>query len=215
MPRSGWSSACGGRPNPIGWLFAISGLVWALTIPVDPWLAQLILQHRPLPLAAKLAAAVGELNWAPAIAYGITLPALLVPDDRLRSRRWRPVAAAAAVGPVVGVVAASLIPGQLEETAAPHRQPVRAGGGARVAVTVLGYRLWDLDRLVSRTVTYALVTALLVVPYLLVVPAASRLAAGSESLAVAAATLAVGRRLPATAPPGPGPGRPALQPPPL
>ena len=47
-----------------------------------------------------------------------------------------------------------------------------------VAVAVLRYRLWDLDRLVSRTVTYALVTALLVVPYLLVVPAASRLAEG-------------------------------------
>ena len=73
------------RPaNPIGWLFAVSGLVWSLTIPVDPWLEQLILQHRPLPLLAKLAAAVGELNWAPAIAYGITLPALLVPDGRDR-----------------------------------------------------------------------------------------------------------------------------------
>jgi hypothetical protein len=59
-----------------------------------------------------------------------------------------------------------------------------------VAVAVLRYRLWDLDRLVSRTVTYALVTALLVVPYLLVVPAASRLAAGAGNLAVAAATLA-------------------------
>jgi hypothetical protein len=60
-----------------------------------------------------------------------------------------------------------------------------------IAVAVLRYRLWDLDRLVSRTVTYALVTALLVVPYFLVVPAASRLAEGSGSLAVAAATLAV------------------------
>ena len=60
-----------------------------------------------------------------------------------------------------------------------------------VVVAVLRYRQWDLDRLVSRTVTYALVTALLVVPYLVVVPAASRLAAGSGSLAVAAATLAV------------------------
>jgi hypothetical protein len=59
-----------------------------------------------------------------------------------------------------------------------------------VAVAVLRYRLWDLDRLVSRTVTYALVTALLVVPYLLIVPVAGRLAAGSGSLAVAAATLA-------------------------
>ena len=56
---------------------------------------------------------------------------------------------------------------------------------------MLRYRLWDLDRLISRTVTYALVTALLVVPYLLILPATTKLAAGSGSLAVAAATLAV------------------------
>ena len=42
----------------------------------------------------------------------------------------------------------------------------------------------------SRTVTYALVIALLVIPYVLIVPAAGRLAAGSGSLAVAGATLA-------------------------
>jgi hypothetical protein len=59
-----------------------------------------------------------------------------------------------------------------------------------IGVAVLRYRLWDLDRLVSRTVTYALVTALVLVPYLLVVPAAGRLAAGAGNLAVAAATLA-------------------------
>jgi hypothetical protein len=59
-----------------------------------------------------------------------------------------------------------------------------------VAVAVLRYRLWELDRLVSRTVTYAAVTGLLVLPYLVIVPAASRLAHGSGSLAVAAATLA-------------------------
>ena len=60
-----------------------------------------------------------------------------------------------------------------------------------VAVAVLRYRLWDLDRLVSRTVTYALVTALLIIPYVLVVPTASKLVEGSGSLAVAAATLTV------------------------
>jgi K+-sensing histidine kinase KdpD len=58
-------------------------------------------------------------------------------------------------------------------------------------VAVLRYRLWDLDRLVSRTVTYTLVTALLVLPYLLVVPTASKLVEGAGSLAVAAATLTV------------------------
>jgi hypothetical protein len=253
------------RPaNPIGWLFAASGLVWALTIPIDPWVNQLILDHRPLPLAAQLAALAGEFNWAPAVALGITLPALLVPEGRLRSRRWRPVAAAAVVGPVLGMVGGSLIPGKLEETVRPIANPfglagvagtvaevvgfsglvlwaasmlaalvslvlrfrasrgterqqlrwVAAGATAAVAgllvgmagavvtyfavlcvpvgvaVAVLRYRLWDLDRLVSRTVTYAVVTALLVLPYLLILPAATRLVEGSGSLAVAAVTLA-------------------------
>jgi hypothetical protein len=59
-----------------------------------------------------------------------------------------------------------------------------------VAVAVLRYRLWDLDRLVSRTVTYALVTALLVAPYLLILPVVSRLAGDAGGLAVAATTLA-------------------------
>jgi hypothetical protein len=60
-----------------------------------------------------------------------------------------------------------------------------------VGVAVLRYRLWDLDRLVSRTVTYTAVTALLVLPDLAIVAAIPRLAEGSGSLAVAAATLTV------------------------
>ena len=58
-----------------------------------------------------------------------------------------------------------------------------------IAVAVLRYRLWDLDRLVSRTVTYALVTGLLVLPYVLILPLVTRLAGDAGSLAVAAATL--------------------------
>jgi hypothetical protein len=210
----------------------------------------------------------GELNWAPATVLGVTLPALLVPDGRLRSRRWRPVAATGMAAAALVLVGLGLAPARLEDTlianpfglAGPagtvaaalagagtllwvatmvasvacvvvrfrssvgvERQQLRwvaAGAAAAVAgllagaagpentvlsrvlyssvlcvpvavaVAVLRYRLWDLDRLVSRTVTYAVVTALLVVPYLLVVPAAGRLAQGSGSLAVAAATLA-------------------------
>ena len=253
------------RPaNPIGWLFAGSGLLWSLWIPWDVWIAQLLRAGRPLPLGAQLVAVAGEFSWAPAIAMGITLPALLIPDGRLRSPRWRVVVATAVVGAVVAPLAGSLMPGQLEETPAPIDNPfglagaagtaasvltmtavvlhwlslpaalaslvlrfrssrgverqqlrwiaagaaltivglvagavVAAAGYAAVlcvpvaaAVAVLRYRLWDLDRLVSRTVTYAVVTALLAVPYLLILPAATRLAGGSGSLAVAAATLA-------------------------
>ena len=261
------------RPaNPIGWLYGAAGLAWAYTLPVEPWLDQLIREHRPLPLVAQVVAAAGTLGWAPAIALGVTLPALLLPNGQLRSRRWRLVVASSVTGVVLVIVAGSLSPGPVEELGIDNplglagtagdvaavltvvgvvlhwlslppaavcvvlrfrssrgieRQQMRwvaagaagAVGGLLVAlpsglgfapnwishivgpallcppvaigVAVLRYRLWDLDRLVSRTVTYALVTALLVVPYLLVVPAASRLAQGSGSLAVAAATLAV------------------------
>jgi hypothetical protein len=252
------------RPaNPIGWLFAASGLAWSTLIPFDPWVDQLVRDHRPLPLAAQLAAVAGEFNWAPAIALGITLPALLVPDGHLRSRRWRVVAAAAVAGPVLLVVGGSLRPAPLEETLVPIPNPFGVAGvagavaevasgtglllwiasvlaalvsmvlrfqasrgierqqlrwvaagatgtvaglllgmaGAEVgyfavlfvpvgvAVAVLRYRLWDLDRLVSRTVTYALVTALLILPYLLILPVVTRLAGDAGGLAVAAATL--------------------------
>jgi hypothetical protein len=261
------------RPaNPIGWLYAVSGLAWSLMVPLDPWVDQLVREGQPLPLAAQLAAVAGSFLWAPGVAFGITLPFLLLPGGRLRSRGWRVVVVTAVTGAGIVLAAGSLMPGRLEETwianpfalASPaagtvatvlfdaglalhaasavaalvslvlqfrasrgvERQQLRwvaAGGAAAVAgllptilvglgiaprvndlvvypavlcvpvavaVAVLRYRLWDLDRLVSRTVTYALVTGLLVLPYLLVVPAAGRLAAGTGSLGVAAATLA-------------------------
>jgi hypothetical protein len=253
------------RPaNPIGWLYAGSGLFWSATVPLAPWVDLLFRERRPLPLAAQLNAVAAELLWAPAIALGITLPAQLLPEGRLRSRRWRVVAAAALagnamflgagllgatttetpypVGNALGLTGAALavataiaysglalhllsLPAALaslvlrfRSSRGVERQQLRwvvAGAAtaaalllgpvgeapwkdglavlivpASVAVAVLRYRLWDLDRLVSRTLTYAVVTGLLVVPYLLVVPAAGRLAAGSGSLAVAAATLA-------------------------
>ena len=62
---------------------------------------------------------------------------------------------------------------------------------ASFTVAILRYRLYDLDRIVSRTVSYAAVTGLLVVTYVLVVTTVSRLTPGGSSLAVAASTLAV------------------------
>jgi hypothetical protein len=260
------------RPaNPIGWLYAGAGLASSLTTPLAPWVDQLVAEHRLLPLAAQLNAVIGDFNWVTPIALGITLPALLLPDGHLRSRRWRLVAAASVSGIVLILAGGIVAPGRLQSVPVDNpfglggaaggvawgiaytgvalhwaslvaalvcvvlrfrssrgteRQQMRwVGAGAAaavvglllavpgvfgllpnattyvlyaglwcppagVAVAVLRYRLWDLDRLVSRTFTYATVTALLVIPYLLIVPAATRLAQGSGSLAVAAATLA-------------------------
>jgi hypothetical protein len=270
--------------NPIGWLYAAAGLAWSWSIPFGPWIERLVRDRRPLPLAAQVVTAVGDFGWAPAIALGVTLPALLLPDGRLRSRRWRVVVATSVAGMALAVVGGVLSPGPLENqpggnqlgyqldnpfglpgpagavaavatligvllhwaslpaaavcvvlrfraSRGVERQQMRwvaAGATAAVAglllsvpgglellpsasanavvsnliypallcqpvaiaVAVLRYRLWDLDRLVSRTVTYALVTALLVAPYLLILPATTRLAGDAGSLAVAATTLA-------------------------
>ena len=71
------------------------------------------------------------------------------------------------------------------------------GGGLGVGavpvclgVAVLRYRLYDLGRVVSRTVSYAVITALLVGVYLVLVTASARLLPDGSSLAVAASTLA-------------------------
>ncbi len=58
-------------------------------------------------------------------------------------------------------------------------------------VAILRYRLYELDRIVSRTVTYGAVTGLLVAIYVGLVTAVSRLTPSGSSLAVASSTLAV------------------------
>jgi hypothetical protein len=153
---------------------------------------------KPFSLDGWAGAAATVVTW---IGFGITFAAIpaaaLCVVLRFRAStgverqqlRW---VAAGATGAVVGPVL--LIPLEalgLLPTVDSFSWPLLLSVPLAIAVAVLRYRLWDLDRLVSRTVTYALVTALLVVPYLVVVPAASQLAAGSGSLAVAAATLAV------------------------
>jgi hypothetical protein len=96
---------------------------------------------------------------------------------------------ASVVGPLLALGLAAL--GVLPSADDAFSWPLLLSVPLAIAVAVLRYRLWDLDRLISRTVAYTLVTALLVLPYLVVLPVASRLLEGSGSLAVAAVTLAM------------------------
>src|SRR4029453_19032317 len=102
-------------PNPIGWLYMGAGLAWAYTIPVAPWVEQFTREHRPVPLVAQFVYIAGDWSWAPAITLGVTLPALLLPNGHLRSRRWRLVVVTSVTGIVLTSLAGPLIPGPLEK----------------------------------------------------------------------------------------------------
>jgi hypothetical protein len=60
-----------------------------------------------------------------------------------------------------------------------------------ICIAVLRYGLYGIDRLISRTLSYALITGTLLAVYLLLVTTVSRIAPGNSSLAVAASTLTV------------------------
>jgi hypothetical protein len=60
-----------------------------------------------------------------------------------------------------------------------------------IGIAVLRYRLYEIDRLISRTVTYLLVVGVLVAVFFGVVTATSSLLQTDSDLAVAASTLAV------------------------
>jgi hypothetical protein len=66
-----------------------------------------------------------------------------------------------------------------------------AGLPLAIGAAVLRYRLYDLDRIVSRTLAYALLTVLLGGGYALLVVGLGRLVGSDSSLVVAGATLAV------------------------
>ncbi|MDQ6873646.1 MAG: hypothetical protein M3042_01080 [Actinomycetota bacterium] len=103
--------------------------------------------------------------------------------------KWVSFAAAAGFGGIlVGTLlipVAGELPSQVAWTVGPAALPVAAG------VSVLRYRLYDIDRIISRTVSYALITGLLVAVYVGLVTAVTRVTPSGNSLGVAASTLAV------------------------
>ena len=80
---------------------------------------------------------------------------------------------------------------------------------------ILRYRLYDLDRIISRTLAWGLLTLLLGLGYAGVVLGLGRLLPEGSSLVVAAATLAVAAAFHAGPPPHPAGRGPPLQPAPL
>jgi hypothetical protein len=96
----------------------LDGGLFALCVPLGYATVGLVLTlRRPAnPIGWLYAPRRSPGAWSSPSTHGCTssgspCPALLVPDGRLRSPRWRVVAATAVAGPIMFVVGAFLIPG--------------------------------------------------------------------------------------------------------
>jgi hypothetical protein len=196
----------GSLPSP-GWRWWARGMVAA------PVVLLLVVTLAPGPLDPRYQAVGGPFDFrglsgvvlvANQVALAVTLLAVVVAAGSLvvrfhRARgverlqlRW--VAAAAALVSLAGVVVLAGL------AAGGRGAPGLLGWAAGVCVAVLPvavgaavlrYRLYDLDRIISRALAYGLLTVLLGGGYAGVVLGLGQLLGQSSSLAVAGATLAV------------------------
>ena len=150
------------------------------------------------PGLAAIPAAVGGVLLIATLLGGVS--ALVVRFRRARGverlqLKWLAFAATIVVAGAMSV----LLTGSAPESGAGRPAPLLLGVGIvciplAVGVAVLRYRLYEIDRIISRTVAWTLITGLLVGVYLasvIALQAALRPVAGDSDLAVAGSTLVV------------------------
>ena len=144
----------------------------------------------PLRAAAGVAAAIASLSLVVA-AGSIVVRVRHASGAARRQLRWLAAAATSAVVMVGAVLAVSA------GTTTASLDVIDLGVGVCVALlplaigaAVLKYRLYDLDRILSRTIAYGLLTVLLGGGYAVVVLGLGQLLGRDSSLVVAGATLA-------------------------
>ena len=81
-----------------------------------------------------------------------------------------------------------------------------------IGIAILKYRLYAIDRIISRTVSYALVTGAVAGVYLGCIAVLTRVLPFRGSIGIAVAVLAAVRAVQPAAPAGTGRGRPAVRP---
>jgi hypothetical protein len=187
------------RWRPVAWCGVAATVVFGAGVALEPGpLADYPEIRNPITIGDATAEALERIGFAlAAVAFGAGVASVVYRyrrSDEVTRQQIKCLAAAAgflAVCVVVGVAAtllgwrslgnACFIAGFLAIPVA-------------VAVAMLRYRLYDVDRLISRSLTYALVTALLAAAYAGLVLAGQALFssfAGGGDLAIAASTLVV------------------------
>src|SRR5215216_2456567 len=98
--------------NPIGWLFCVIGLLWAVTLFSAQYAIYTLLAVPGSLPASQAAAWMMCWVWVPACGLIVFL-LLLFPDGRLPNRRWRWFAWFSLLLTVVGVISQALAPGSV------------------------------------------------------------------------------------------------------
>ncbi len=112
LPALGLFLASRRPEHPIGWLLCAAGLLEGLDHFCGEYsIYTLLAQPGSLP-AGQVAAWVTAWVWVPNTAL-LAFLALLFPDGRLPSRRWRPFAWLVGIATVAGVTLAALLPGPI------------------------------------------------------------------------------------------------------
>jgi hypothetical protein len=179
-------------------LWAYAGLITcAMIATFVPTVAAVAGQHIRLDTSGEVTGANGPQGWLGAVilpsilAFWLSFVARQVlswwraTDERRQQLKW--LASGAAISLACFVVAVAL--GSKSDVA----HVLFAGTVAlpvSIGVGILKYRLYEIDRIISRTLAYAVVTGLLVGVYAGLVLLATRVLPLTSSVAVAASTLA-------------------------
>jgi hypothetical protein len=174
------------RGNRLGWILLAMGLAQTIAQATNAYSWLSINRHGGGLAGSALATWLVSFAWMPDFALGPYL-LLLFPNGQLPGRRWRPAAWAggAAMAALIAACAVLAWPAGLGSLVA------LSGLLGAIAVAVFRYRLYDIDRLLNRTLVYGLVTAILGTGYAAPVIVLGQLLGRNESsLVIAGATLA-------------------------
>jgi hypothetical protein len=156
--------ASGITNNPAGLAASVSNLSWVFAVPIPViwliWIGHQIVSYR-----------------------GAT-------DQRREQLKWLTGGAAAVVVGVVVSLLVTSLGGPAAQAALIISRLAIVAFPVSIGVAILKYRLYEIDRLISRTLAYAIVTGLLVGVYAGLVLLATQVFRFHSSVAVAAATLA-------------------------
>jgi len=100
--------------HPIGRLFLVVGLLSAIqAVSTEYGIYGGLVRPGALPFVREVSWVLAWI-WVPVVVLAVTYLALLFPDGRLPSRRWRPVAVFAAISIAVASIGLAFTPGPLQ-----------------------------------------------------------------------------------------------------